>query len=94
MSKKRLMLALPFLMMLLTSCQTAPTPVLSSQASAVKAVPCVELPVIRFHAPATLSDVEAWSAGTLPDPGNGLDTPSTVSAIRKANAAVAAICGP
>ena len=92
--------ALLFLTMLAQSCATlkipapppAPAPVIVS--SPVKAVPCVELPVIRFHAPTNLPDTKAWLAGALPDPTNAYDTPGTVDAIRKLNAARGAVCGP
>lgn len=93
-SRPLLPLAMLFLTMPLLSCGTVPTPVLQSSASAVKAVPCVEIPVIRWHSPTTLPEAKAWTAGTLPDPGNVYDTPSTVRAIRLFNAARGAVCGP
>lgn len=84
------------LMTLLISCTTAPTqaPPLPSPNAAIKAIPCVEVPVIKFHAPTDAAEVGNWLSGALPDPENSLDTPSTVAAIRRANAARAAVCGP
>lgn len=82
-------------MMMLAACSTTPpTAALTSPTSAVKAVPCVEVPMIPYHAPTTASAVSAWLAGTLPDPKNAYDTPGTAAAVRRQNAARNAVCGP
>lgn len=80
---------------MLAACSTTPPTVgPPNHSSAVKAIPCVEVPVIPYHAPTTASAASAWLAGTLPDPSNAFDTPGTVTAVRKANAARTAVCGP
>lgn len=80
--------------MMLSACSTTtPTRGPQSPNSPVKAIPCVEVPVIPYHAPKTATDLGALLAGTLPDPKNAYDTPSTIAAIRRANAARGAICG-
>lgn len=81
--------------MMLTACSTTqPTPALPSPNSPIKAVPCTELPVLAYHAPDTAEGIREWLAGALPDPQNAYDTPSTVAAVRRANAARSAVCGP
>ncbi len=83
------------LLMTLTACSTTqPMPAPQRVASPAKAIPCVEAPIIRFHAPANAAEVGAWLAGKLPDPSNVYDTPETVAAVRRANAARAAVCSP
>lgn len=59
----------------------------------VRAVPCLSLGQIKYHAPKTLTEVEDWSDGKLPDQTNHFDTPDTVQAVRDQNAAISAICG-
>ena len=76
----------------LISCATQQTPAQPGP-SPIRAVPCVELPVIAFHAPIGEADLVAFLAGRLPDPGNVYDTPETVDAIRHFNAARNAVCG-
>lgn len=82
------------LMTPLASCQTPPTPALPSQASAVKAVPCVSLGLLSYHAPTNAADASKWFSGLFPDPTNAYDTPSTVTSVRSQNAAIKAVCGP
>lgn len=96
MISPRLMLpAMLCVMMMLVACSTIRTteapPNLNS---AVKALPCTEQPAIAYHAPQNATELAALVAGTLPDPKNVYDTPNTILAIRKANAARGAICGP
>lgn len=79
--------------MLTASCATQPIPAQPGP-SPLKAVPCVEAPAIDYHAPKDSMDLLAFLAGNLADPHNVYDTPATVLAIRKANAARAAVCGP
>ena len=82
-------------MMMLVACSTTPpTAALQSPNSPVRAVPCVEVPVIPYHAPQNATELGALLAGTLPDPKNVYDTPPTIAAVRKANAARNAVCGP
>jgi hypothetical protein len=80
--------------------QTQSCGILTTQASStsqatkpVRAVPCLSLGQIKYHAPKTLTEVEDWSAGKLPDTTNHFDTPDTVQTIRSQNASIAAICG-
>lgn len=91
MSRRLQTLALPFLLMVL-GCSTTPT--MPDLQSAVKAVPCVELPIIAYHAPTSQPDANNWIAGRLVDTDNSLDTPDTVLQVRKFNAARRAVCGP
>lgn len=87
---------LPMLGMLsilvLPGCST--TAPISARGSPVKAVPCVNLPVITLHTPKDMASGQAWFSGKLPDPSNIYDTPDTVLQIRRNNAARNAICGP
>jgi hypothetical protein len=76
----------------LLSCGTATTPGLSPAASAVKAVPCVSLRQLPYHAPDNALDLNEWLAGALADPENTYDTTATVALIRGQNAAIAAVC--
>lgn len=94
MSRKRIRLVSLLMTVPLLSCQTAPTPALPSQASAVKAIPCVSLGLLSYHAPTNAADASKWFSGSFPDPLNGYDTPSTVTSIRSQNAAIKAVCGP
>lgn len=93
MSRKLKQLVTVSAAVLLTSCSTN---TISGRSAPVilKAVPCPQLPGIGYHAPTTESDVANWQAGRLVDTSNKLDTPATVEAIRKFNAARDAVCGP
>lgn len=93
-SKNLKQLVALFLTVPLLSCQTLPIVAQHTPDAAVKAIPCVSEPVISFHAPVAAAEVLAWMAGGLPDPQNKFDTPGTVQAIRRANAARSAVCGP
>lgn len=72
---------------------TLPTLDRQSPYSAVKALPCTEVPVIPYHAPQNATELAALLAGRLPDPKNVYDTPATILAVRKTNAARNAVCG-
>jgi len=87
-------LAILCLTLPLMSCATKPILDLPDPDSPVKAIPCTEAPLIPYHAPTDEASVAKWEAGTMPDLSNAFDTPGTVSAIRRANAAREAICGP
>jgi hypothetical protein len=96
-SRRLRMPALLCLTMLAQSCGTlkiAAPPTAPIISSPVRAIPCIETPAIAFHAPLDSADAKKWLAGTLPDPKNAYDTPSTVQAIRQANAARLAVCAP
>lgn len=92
MYRKRLMPALLFLTTLAACSTTQPTPVLPT--SALKAVPCVSLGLLSYHAPTDATTASKWFSGPFHDPTNAFDTPSTVTAIRSQNAAIKAVCGP
>lgn len=96
MSKKLMMPAILSLTML-AACQTTPStgdsPAPQTADAPVQAVPCPSDPPISYHAPKVKADAEKWQAGQLSDPTNHYDTPDTVSAVRKHNAAVVAVCG-
>ncbi len=78
--------------MLTASCQTLPTGGQTSPSAAIKAVPCVNLPVMAYHAPTDAQSLQKWLSGALPDPQNVYDTPSSVASIRRTNAAINSIC--
>jgi hypothetical protein len=60
--------------------------------SPAKAIPCIEAPIIVYHAPQDAPTAKIWLSGGLADPQNLFDTPSTVMAIRQFNAARNAVC--
>lgn len=93
-SKPQIVLGALLLLTPMLSCGTSPTPVPQAQAGPAKAVPCVELPSIAYHAPKTKPEVDQWLGGDLADISNSLDTPDTVQAVRQFNAARDAVCGP
>ena len=93
--KKPMLPALLCAAMILAACSTTrQIEALPSPSSPVKAVPCVEVPAIPYHAPQNATELTALLDGTLPDPKNVYDTPSTITAIRRANAAINAVCQP
>lgn len=82
--------------MILPACSTIQTTLGLSKGTdpAIQAVPCPSLPEIPFHTPATAAEVIEWQAGKLDDPHDQYDTPETVAAIRRLDAAVAKVCHP
>lgn len=75
----------------LTACSTTRT-IEAPNSSKVAAVPCPALQSIHYNAPHDSKKVKDWVEGTLPDPSNTLDTPSTVRQIVDMNAAISAVC--
>ena len=91
MLRKPLTLVPAFLILLL-GCSTIQTT--QGQRTAIKAVPCTEIPTIRYHAPLDAASIKLWLEGALLDPSNGYDTTDTVAQVRRNNAARKAVCGP
>jgi hypothetical protein len=72
----------------------APSPKPDIPASpAVQGIPCAADPPIHFEMPDSPAKQGAWREGDFQDPVNRFDTPETVAAIQKHNAAVKAACG-
>lgn len=86
-------LAIASVLIPLTSCETIGTAVPRTDHAILNAVPCPELPPILYHAPRNATEIVQWQAGRLVDTSNTLDTPETVEAVRKFNAARDAVCG-
>lgn len=82
--------------MMLAACQAIDSTKASltpqTAASPVQAVPCPSDPAFGYHAPKDEAIAAQWLKGALPDPTNHYDTPDTVAAIRRHNAAVQAVC--
>lgn len=86
-------LAIASVLIPLTSCETIGTAAQRTDHAILNAVPCPELPPIIYHAPRNATEIVQWQAGRLVDTSNTLDTPETVEAVRKFNAARDAVCG-
>lgn len=70
----------------------APSPA-QAPATAARGVACGTDPIIHFNMSDSPPKQGAWRDGDFQDPVNRFDTPETVAAIQKHNAAVQSACG-